>query len=103
LMEDDLEPGKMGPITNKFATNMFNEWESVGLDTKICYKLQKNLEQNKMLKNIWSEQRIIDSKTTNIGDMHVKNWIEQYLGVRLTLSKLLNITNEEFDKTLDIV
>ncbi|CAG8691679.1 5121_t:CDS:2 [Cetraspora pellucida] len=103
LMEDDLEPGNMGPVTNKLATSILNEWESIGLDTKICYKLPKHLEQNKMLKNIWSEQRTIDSKTTNIGDMQTKNWIETALGLRLTLSNILNITHKEFDKSLDIV
>ncbi|CAG8440015.1 7232_t:CDS:2 [Dentiscutata heterogama] len=103
MMEDDIEPGNMGIMTNKLVTAMIDDLESNGLDTKICYKLQKNLEQNKMLKNICCEQRIIDSNTTDIGNMHITNCIEQFQGFKIKISKLQNIIDNEFDKILDAV
>ncbi|CAG8460754.1 8987_t:CDS:2 [Dentiscutata erythropus] len=103
MMEDDFEPGNMGFMTNKLVTPMLEDLESNGLDTKICYKLQKNLEQNKMLKNIWSEQRIADSSSTDIGNMHVTNCMEQFQVLKVKISKLLNVTANEFDKILDTI
>ncbi|CAG8700602.1 1427_t:CDS:2, partial [Funneliformis mosseae] len=100
LMEIDIEFKPVGPSTKRLHDALIKLIIQNGQDPHVITKLQSFMEANGQLEGIVSEEKFgsFSKSAGQLSPLAVENHKLGFTGVKSVLSKVLNISSEEYDE-----
>ncbi|CAG8798714.1 11467_t:CDS:2, partial [Racocetra persica] len=99
LFELDFQYSIMGPATTKIINGIINLFHERGLDTHICYKLQRYLEQQKQLHNVHFEikKRYDGEDAEKLCRLAAGNYATFLETMKPKLMSIIDVPSDEYD------